>query len=508
MTVDVVIVGGGPNGLLMATELALAGVRPVVLERLTERPTAPKANGLVGRVVAALDRRGLYERFSGGAPGPEPVPGFQFGAVPFGLSTVDDNALYALPVPQRRMEELLAERAAELGVEVRRGHEVTALSQDTDTVTLDVRGPDGDHRLGARYLVAADGARSLVRKAVGIGFPGITDRGFVARSGEVAVPEPYAVAGSGELDVPGVGRFRPATFTRTEHGLFAYAAFAPGRFRVSAMEWTDESLTDTYEMDVAELRAALHRVLGADVPVEVPAGAAPPRRIVGVNSRQADRYRAGRVFLVGDAAHVHSAIGGPGLNLGMADVFNLGWKLAAVLHGAPADVLDTYESERMPVGRRVIMHTRAQTALLGPGPNVTALRDLFGELLADPGAARRIHDLMAGAGIRYDTPAPAHPLAGEWLPDLALRNGSGPVRVAELLRPARPLLLDLAGRADLVDAAKGWADRVDVVRAGTDEPPADAILVRPDGYVAWAGDADATADQVRGALAAWFGPAA
>ncbi|HEY3505463.1 MAG TPA: FAD-dependent monooxygenase [Actinocatenispora sp.] len=507
MSIDVVIVGGGPNGLLMATELALAGVRPVVLEALPEPTSRPRANGLVGRIVSALDRRGLYERISGETTPPEPILGFQFGSVPYGLSTVDDNALYALPVPQRRLELLLAERAAELGVEVRRGHELTALRQDADAVTVDVRGPDGAYTLAARYLVGADGARSQVRKAVGIGFPGTTDRGFVARSGEVEIPEPIAVPGTGELDVPGVGRFRPHTFTRTEHGLFAYGAFAPGRFRVSVMEWTDESLDDTYDMPVAELAAALRRVVGADVPLAVPADAAPPRRVVGVNSRQADRYRDGRVFLAGDAAHVHSAIGGPGLNLGLADVLNLGWKLAAVLRGAPVGLIDTYDSERRPVGARVIMHTRAQSALLAPGPNVTALRELFAELLTDPGAARRVHDLMAGAGIRYDTHAPAHPLGGTWLPDLVLRTGSGATRVAELSRTGRPLLLDLVGRADLVDAAKDWTERVDVVRGDTEHPPADVVLVRPDGYVAWAGDADATPEALRDALTTWFGPA-
>jgi 2-polyprenyl-6-methoxyphenol hydroxylase-like FAD-dependent oxidoreductase len=233
MTTDVVIAGGGPNGLLMACELALAGVRPVVLERLPERATAPKANGLVGRVVQALDYRGLYERFSGSSTPPVPVPGFQFAGLPLELSALDNNALHALPIPQRRMEELLEQRARGLGAQIRRGHELIAVRQAADLVTVDVRGPHGRYELAAKFLVGADGGHSIVRKHCGIDFPGITDRGFVGRSGQVTIHPPVAVPGTGELLVPGAGRFRPATFTRTENGMFAYGMFQPGLYRVA-----------------------------------------------------------------------------------------------------------------------------------------------------------------------------------------------------------------------------------------------------------------------------------
>jgi hypothetical protein len=243
-----------------------------------------------------------------------------------------------------------------------------------------------------------------------------------------------------------------------------------------------------------------------------PAGGEPAalRRSTGINSRQADRYRQGRVFLLGDAAHVHSGVGGPGLNLGLQDALNLGWKLAAAVNGwAPEGLLDTYQSERHPVGERVIMHTRAQMALLSPGANITALRELFGELLQDTSNVRHVADLMAGADIRYDTPAsePRHPMAGRWMPDLALRTGDRATRVAELLRPAVPILLDLAGRTDLAETAKGWTDRVEVITATTADRPADAVLVRPDGYVAWAADSGTAraADGLRHALQTWFG---
>jgi 2-polyprenyl-6-methoxyphenol hydroxylase-like FAD-dependent oxidoreductase len=512
MTTDVVIAGGGPNGLLLACELALAGVHPVLLERLPERAAAPKANGLVGRVVQALDYRGLYERFTGQAAPPVPVPGFQFAALPLDLAALDHNALYALPIPQRRMEELLEQRARELGAEIRRGHELTAVSQTADEVTAGVQGPDGPYQLTAKFLVGTDGGHSIVRKGCGIDFPGVTDRGFVSRSGQVTIPPPVAVPGTGELDVPGAGRLRPATFTRTENGMFAYGMFQPGLYRVAVYEWAPSPLEDAASMPLEELRAAVRRVIGGDVPMSEPGGGEPSalRRSAGANSRQAERYRHGRVFLAGDAAHVHSGVGGPGLNLGLQDVLNLGWKLAAAVSGwAPEGLLDTYQSERHPVGQRVIMQTRAQTALLSPGANVTALRDLFGELLREPATVAHIADLMAGADVRYDTrgDGPGHAMAGKWMPDLGLRTGSGRTRVAELLRPARAILLSLTARTDLVPAAQGWRDRIDVITATTSEPPADAILIRPDGYVAWAAGAGepGAADGLRRALRTWFG---
>ena len=506
---DVIIAGAGPNGLLMATELAIAGVKPIVLERHEEVDVSPKANGLVGQVNQALDYRGIYERFAGTARPPTPFPQYPFAAMTLDLAGVDRNPMYGLPIPQRRMEELLAERARELDVEIRRGHEVKSLTQQGESVIVLVATSDGEYELEAKYLVAADGGRSAIRKHLGIGFPGITDTSFIGRAGMVGIDAPTANQETGELDLPGVGVLRPMTFTRTEGGLFAFAMFVPGQFRVTFLEWSDADLPgDDVPVTFDELGAAARRVLGAELPMHEPPDGVPTmlgRSTDGINSRQAERYREGRVFLVGDAAHVHSAMGAPGLNLGLQDTLNLGWKLAATLNGwAPDGLLDTYDAERRPVGERVLMHTRAQLALVAPGPNVTALRELFGELLQEKANVQRIADLMSGADVRYEHGD--HDLTGRFFADRALHVDGGLTRFAHLMRAARPVLLVMNDRPDLVDLVAGWADRVEVVRAQPVDhaPPAEAVLVRPDGYVAWAGSAVEGLEQ---ALATWFGAA-
>ncbi|WP_433273175.1 FAD-dependent monooxygenase [Actinosynnema sp. CS-041913] len=500
MDTDVAIVGAGPNGLMLANELLLAGVRPIVLEALPERAALPKANGLVGRVVQALDYRGLHEAITGAPVPPKPTPFFQFGALPLDMAGLGDHALFILPVPQRRLEEVLENHA---GVAVRRGHQVKDLTRHGDHVALDVSGPDGDYELTARYVVGADGGHSLVRKRAGIGFPGITDAGFIHRTGQVVIHEPVADHTTGQLDIPGMGVLWPGTFHRTEHGVFAFGMFQPGIYRIAMIEWGQSGLTDTDEMTLDELRDAAQRVLGIDLPMSEPQDGQPSalnRRAEGTNSRLADRYREGRVLLVGDAAHVQSGVGGPSLNLGLQDAINLGWKLAADINGwAPPDLLDTYESERRPVGQRVIMHSRAQTALLAEGPNTTALREVMIELLQDDTAVRRISDLMSGADTVYDMGTSTHPLTGRWMPDLPLSDNT---TVAALSRTGRPLLLDFTDRSDLRATATPWTDRVDIHTTTTPTPPADAVLVRPDGYVAWAGGAP---EELAESLRRWFG---
>ncbi|MFD0823087.1 FAD-dependent monooxygenase, partial [Micromonospora zhanjiangensis] len=278
MSTDVLIAGAGPNGLMLACELALAGVRPTVLERLTAPTGEQRANGLVGQVVRMLDRRGLYERLSGDPNPPRPAPHFMFGAFPLPLADLPDNPVYLLMVPQRRIEQLLAERALELGVEIRHGHEVIGLIPDADGVTVEVSGPDGQYLLPSRYLVGADGGRSLVRKLAGIGFPGVTADRTVSRSAHVSVPAELVDPVTGGLVVPGYGTVPPLLHHRTERGLVAFAAF-PGRPPlISTMELRepgDDGPDPDRPMTIDELRGSLRRVLGADVPLGPPEGDGP-----------------------------------------------------------------------------------------------------------------------------------------------------------------------------------------------------------------------------------------
>jgi 2-polyprenyl-6-methoxyphenol hydroxylase-like FAD-dependent oxidoreductase len=499
--VSVVISGAGPNGLLLACELALAGVRPVVLERLPAPSDEPKANGMVGQVVRLLDMRGLYQRFSGSDDPPHPAYEWIFSGMSVPLLGVRDNPMYVLMMAQPRLVRLLDERARELGVDVRWGHELIGIESRSDGVKVSISTSDETYTLEAGYLVGADGGRSTVRKMAGIDFPGYTSN-TVARIAHVRLPDEIRTPNGG-IDVPGVG---PLTFghNRLDRGGIIYAAFERDRPMVGTIEF-DQHADDAEPMTIDELRDSARRVLGVDLPVEPPIGEGPHalRRIAGQNTRQADRYRAGNIFLLGDSAHVHSAMGGPGLNLGLQDAMNLGWKLAAAVNGwAPADLLDTYHSERYPVGERVMMHSMSQTALFGPGSEIAALRELFTELLQLPSVAEHMAHLLAGSDVRYDV-GDDHRRAGRLVPDLTLDDGR---RVSELLHQGRPVLLDLSG-GRVGEAACGWADRIDVVEGTVPDVEVCALLIRPDGYVAWAADTFETGDERRlhAALQRWFG---
>jgi hypothetical protein len=365
---------------------------------------------------------------------------------------------------------------------------------------LTVSSPEREYHIAAGHLVGADGGRSLVRKTVGIDFPGSTSD-MVGRLAHVHIPDELRRADSG-IDIPGFG---PVSFghTRLDAGGIMYAEFEPGRPLFGTFEFAPP--VEDKPMSLNELRESARRVLGVDVPFGEPKGPGPHalRRVNGQNTRHAEHYRDGHVLLLGDAAHVHSAMGGPGLNLGLQDAMNLGWKLAAHLNGwAPPGLLDTYESERHPVGERVMMHSQAQTALMLPGAEVAALRKLLGELFTLPDVAKHMAGLLAGSDVRYDV-GDAHPLSGWPVPELTLQDGR---RVVELLHGARPVLLDLDGTVG--DAARGWVDRVDIVSATIADRPAAALLIRPDGYVAWAADTFGASEEagLRAALQRWFGP--
>jgi 2-polyprenyl-6-methoxyphenol hydroxylase-like FAD-dependent oxidoreductase len=495
---DVVIAGGGPNGLMLAGELALAGVRPVVVDGLPGPTEEPKANGLAGQVVRMIDMRGLYQTLGGPDGPPEPRPEWVFAGMPIHLLGVQDNPMHALMIQQPRLVRLLEKRARDLGVDVRWGHALTGLEQVAGGVTVTVEGPDGPYAMETTYLVGADGGRSLVRKSTGIDFPGSTSD-TVSRLADVHVPDELR-GEDGRYVIPGYG---PLEYRhhRLARGGYVFFQIPTGRAMFATVE-PGRLGPDAPPMSLDDLRDSARRIFGVDVPLEPPRGPGPHamRRMDGTNTRLAETYRSGHVFLLGDAAHVHSPMGGPGLNLGLQDTVNLGWKLAARLNGwAPDGLLDTYESERRPVGERVMMQSLSQQALMLPGPEVDALRTLFGELLHTPQVRDHMANLLAGSDVRYDV-GDTHPLSGRLVPELSLDDGR---RVAELLHAARPVLIDAAVGA-LAATAAGWARRVDLVTAGIVDSPLAGLLVRPDGYVAWASDSE-TGPGLTAALERWFG---
>lgn len=494
---EVIISGAGPIGLFLACELGSYGIRTLVLEHRTTIDPTLKAGAVSGRGADILTRRGVVELLGdlpsiadlmgGRKPGEaSPQARTARGQMPRGhfaglwiLRGGSSSSAFVF-APQQRIEEVLEERAISLGAEIRRGHAFAGLDQDDSGVTVTIDGPDGPYDLRVGWLVGCDGGRSPVRKAAGFAFPGLD--GIITGHQAIA-----------DFDDPD---FFPMGWHRTPQGLMVHG---PMPQRVLTVEFDGPPVSRDAPISLAELQASVRRVSGTSVTITAVHSVT---RFTD-NTRQASSYRRGRVLLAGDAAHVHPPFGGQGLHLGLGDAVNLGWKLAASVRGwAPEGLLDTYSAERHPVAERVLHNTRAQVALLRPGPRVDALRDIFTMLAETPEANRLLTDLMGELDVRYGADED-HPLAGVYCPDLELKTGSGEARVSELSRPGRALLLDLADRTDVRDAVRPWAERIDVVTGATEEPTA-ALLIRPDGHVAWAGD---DVDGLRDAVRRWFGEA-
>ncbi|MDM7988872.1 FAD-dependent oxidoreductase [Arthrobacter sp. zg-Y877] len=469
---DVIIAGGGPTGVMLARELRLHGLDVLVLERDLQPTTVVRAGGLHARSLEILDARGLVQPFLDHGS-KYPLSGFFAGILKDAPEDLETTHPYVLGIPQPLTEQLLTGQALAAGVELMRGQGVVGFSQDGSGVTVTLA---NGGRFRARYMVGCDGGRSTVRKLLGIGFPGEGSRqDRLLGEVELTEPEESVMAVVAEI--------------RETHKDFGAVPLGEGTYSivVPAEGIADDRTAPTLD----ELRAQLHRFAGTDF------GAHSPRWIsrFGDATRLAERYRSGRVLLAGDAAHIHPPFGGQGLNLGLQDAFNLGWKLAAEVAGwAPEGLLDRYAAERRPVAEAVLDNTRAQSELTSTEPGPQAVRRLLAELMDFTEVNRYLIEKITATAVRYDF-GTGHDLLGRRLPDLPLGQG----RLYGRMHGGRGLLIDRTGGL----SAAGWADRIDTIDAVTGPGPAvPAVLLLPDGHVAWVGD---NQQDLLPAVHRWFG---
>ncbi len=490
----VVIAGGGPTGMMLAAELALAKVDVAVVERRPDHVlVGSRAGGFHSRTIEVLDQRGVANRFL--AEG-QPAQAAMFGTSVLDMSDFPTRHPYSLGIWQNQIERIMAAWIAELPVGIYYGYEVTGFAQDDTGVEVELS--EGES-LRARYLVGCDGGRSLIRKAAGIEFPGwdATRSNLIA---EVEVTEePELGVRHDDKGTHGIGRLK----YKIRDGKVVYMDEGPVRVVV-----TEQQLGPDSDPTLSDLSEALIAVYGTDFGIHSPTWIS---RFTDM-TRQAAAYRNGRVLLAGDSAHVHYPAGGQGLSLGVQDAVNLGWKLAQVVsETSPETLLDTYQEERHPIAARALQHTMAQTTLQRQDARMKALVDVVSELASMDEPRKRLAGIISGLDIHYDL-GEGHPLLGRRMPDLDLVTVDGPLRVFELLHHAKPVLLNL-GEPDSFDITP-WADRVQLIDAehvgewelpvlGPVTTPA-AVLIRPDGYVAWVGDADNL--ELSEVLTTWFGP--
>ncbi|MFE2323442.1 FAD-dependent monooxygenase [Streptomyces sp. NPDC059385] len=490
---DVIVVGAGGAGLTLATELALAGVPAVVLDRLPGRNLQSRAGAIQPRTAEMLALRGLLDDALGRSIDYQLVGGHFAGLpVPLDYSAWDTRYPHPVLLPQDQLEAVLEDRLAKLGGEVLREHRLTGLHQDAEGVTITMTTPDGDRSLRGRHLVACDGAHSSVRKIIGADFPG------QAATIRMATADLLL---TGDLDDSSGGHISSRIHTSPEGHFAMITPLAGGLHKLIFSGPRTMTAERDAPVTTEEVREVLHATHGGALDV---AEIRYSSRFSNA-SRQLEHYRHGRVFFAGDSAHIHSPAGGQGLNLGVQDAFNLGWKLAAVLRGeAGEELLDTYQTERHPVAARVLALTRAQGVVMGPQRDggLSELRDVLTDLLRLPDANRYMAGVMAGLDLCLPSPdAEAHPLLGLRMPDLDLVvAGDERVRFSDLTRTGRAVLLNLSDAP--LAAAAPWNDRVTHVRARVESGAidAEAVLVRPDGYVCWAGGTGLTETLTR-----WLG---